>query len=118
VGYDRTRPIPWKPLLRWAAIITVVLNITYALFSREQYGLSLFLASLGGGIVYVALGALLAKFGWTPPTARPRQAAGEARAARQRPTKAGAAPETTRARPAPTRRTNAGNRRTPPKTRR
>lgn len=116
VAFDRSRPIPWKPLIRWAVIITVVLNVAYALFARDQYGLSLALASLGGGAFYVALGALLAKFGWQPPTARPRQAAAEARSAP--PAGSGAAATADgRAKPAPTKRTNAGNRRTPPKRR-
>jgi hypothetical protein len=111
VAFDRSRPVAWKILIRWAVIITVILNIAYLLFARDQYDAGLFVASLFGGAAYVGLGALLSKFGWQPPQTRVRQQRPTART----PDASVSMRSDARPRPAPTRRTNAGNRRTPPK---
>jgi hypothetical protein len=111
VAFDRSRPVAWKQLLKWAALVTILLNVTFALFARSNYGPETVLSSLLGAGFYVLLGALMTKFGWQPgrverPARRPAATAtADGRSAGER------------ARPAPTKRTNATNRRTPPRRR-
>jgi hypothetical protein len=104
MGWDASRPVPWRRLTKewviYAAIMAVVLAVIYRDAERV-------LPILGGllvsGPLYLALGYVLAKFGYarktladlrTPRASAPASSSADAPPARNR--------------PAPTRRTSTG----------
>lgn len=94
--YDRDRPVPWRRLiLEWLVVGGVIAVLFATVF--EVRTVSSYVGLLIGGVFYLLIGALLAKFGYQ-------------RARLQRPVRPAPAaqPSTpSRSRPAPTRRTNA-----------
>jgi hypothetical protein len=121
MAFDRSRPVPWRPLLRWALITAAVLNVAFYLLNRDNYTVATPIASVMGAGMYLIMGAVLSKFGWQPaglmggirpPT--PERRTASTSEATSTSTAASGAP---RRRPAATKRTNATNRRTPPKRR-
>jgi hypothetical protein len=109
VAWDATRPVPWKRLLKewliYAGIMGVILTVVFRDGGR-------LLPILGGllvsGPIYLAFGAVLAKFGYQRKTlaemGTPRASSGGG---------AAGAAASSRARPAPTRRTSTGPRNRP-----
>ena len=103
MGWDASRPVPWRRLAKewviYAGIMTVVLAVLFRDGDR-------FLPILGGllvsGPLYLTLGYLLAKFGYQRKTLADLKTP---RAATAAPGDEAGAP---RARPAPTRRTSTG----------
>jgi hypothetical protein len=103
MGWDASRPVPWRRLgkewLIYAGIMTVVLAIAFR--DRDR-----FLPILGGllvsGPLYVVLGSALAKFGYT------RKTLADLKTPRASPSSSGDVDVPARARPAPTRRTSSG----------
>jgi L-lactate permease len=130
VAFDRNRPVPWQRLSRIFLIYAVVANAMLFLVDRRHYGVGVIVGTIFGGLIYMALAALLCKFGWQPRSfsetraLRAEQAA--ARAARRNggsaPTAGSASSKAAsaadRARPAPTRRTASGVGRQRPPSRR
>jgi len=114
MAWDGTRKVPWKRLLiEWLVVAIVFVVVSTAVFHNRQA--ETYVAILMGGVFYVALGAVLAKFGY--------QRAGLSQlraqtAARQHAAKHAAAPPSARGRPAPTKRTGAPPRRPRNKSRR
>jgi hypothetical protein len=119
MAFDRSRPIPWKYLLRLLGIYLVVANIAFLALAKGQYSVLTFLSTVVGGGIYLLFSIVLTKFGWDPSLQKQRQLAAaqarrEARAARS-----ADAPRARRrgrndapaAKPkvSPTSRTNAGN---------
>jgi len=107
VGYDNSRPVPWKPLLRWAVLVSALTIVAMVILAREDFSGSVVVGAVFGGCIYVVMGALLAKFGWTPPGVLSRSEREAIRAeriaARRGPAPAPVAAP--RAKPAPTSRT-------------
>jgi hypothetical protein len=102
VGWDASRPVPWRRLTKEWLIYASIMAVILAIFFRSGGKLVAILAGLLiSGPIYLALGYVLAKFGYQrktladmrTPRAEPRQAsptAGE------------------RQKPPPTRRTSTG----------
>ena len=108
--YDATRPVPWAKLLRLFLIYAVIANAVFLLLFRDDFGWGAVLGTAMGGIAYLAISAVMVKFGWDPPMLRAKQNAQEARLkASGTATPSAPAPPADRGRPAPTKRTNAGN---------
>jgi hypothetical protein len=121
VRFDAKRPVPWRRLLTMFALYAVVANLFLYFSDRKHYGLGVIAGTLLGGMFYLALASIMAKFGWAPKSlAESRAARAELLASRQQ-AKAergnggsrrggGASPssDTGRSRPAPTRRTASG----------
>jgi hypothetical protein len=105
--YDATRPVPWARLLRLFLIYAVIANAVFLLLFREDFGWGAVLGTAMGGVAYLAISAVMVKFGWDPPMLRARQNAQEARA--KATAQSAPPPPAERGRPAPTKRTNAGN---------
>jgi hypothetical protein len=133
VAFDRNRPVPWQRLSRIFLIYAVVANAMLFLVDRKHYGAGVIVGTVFGGLIYLALAALLCKFGWQPRTfaqtraLRAEQA--EARAAKRAAgstsgsgsgsgSSSSAGATANRHRPAPTRRTASGVGRQRPPSRR
>jgi hypothetical protein len=105
VRWDASRPVPWRRLLKEWVIYAAIMTAVFAIVIRDGARL---VPILGGllisGPVYLALGYVLAKFGYTRKTLAdlrtPRAAPGSAADA--------ASGDSSRPRPAPTRRTSTG----------
>jgi Ca2+/Na+ antiporter len=102
VAWDANRPVPWKRLLREAAIFLVVGALAMVIFVKDPRPAT-FVGLLFGMLFYVCFVAVLSKFGYQ------RQSMREARARRDAMAAAAAAPVAgSKARPAPTKRTSTG----------
>jgi hypothetical protein len=105
VGWDTSRPVPWRRLLKEWAIYAAIMTAVFVVFFRDQNLLPLLAGLVVSGPLYLGLGYVLAKFGYqrktlaelrTPRAAPPSREADSAAAA------------FARSRPAPTRRTSSG----------
>lgn len=95
--WDSSRTIPWKRLvIEWALIAAVIAVVSYS--SSDKLSSGSIISLLLGGVIYLAVGALLAKFGYHRKTLKQLRA--ESAAARIGPPTAPG-----RTRPAPTKRT-------------
>lgn len=103
MAWDANRPIPWRRLLREAAIFVVIGALAITFLVRhpkpgDYVGLAI------GMVFYVTFVAVLSKFGYQRQSIRQARQRREAAVAQ-----AAAAPATgSRTRPAPTRRTSTG----------
>jgi hypothetical protein len=105
--WDASRPVPWRRLVREWLIYAGIMTVVFAVLFRDVDRL---LPILGGllvsGPLYLLLGVVLAKLGYT------RKTLADMRTPRASPSSAAAdgdgAATAVRARPAPTRRTSAG----------
>jgi len=103
--WDATRPVPWKRLwTEWAVIGVIVALIAY--FVSHNHKVGSYVGIVLAGLVYVAFGAVLAKFGYARKTLRQLRA--EAAAAPPRQVGRAAPTASARPRPAPTKRTSSG----------
>lgn len=104
MAWDSKRPVPWKRLfVEWAIVGAAMVLITVVL-TRSPAGPTISAIVLGGGI-YLAVGAVLAKFGYQRKSLAQLRAASAAEAQQKAARTAGSAP---RPKPAPTRRTSTG----------
>jgi hypothetical protein len=89
----------------------VIANAVFLLFFRNDYGWGTIIGTVAGGVAYLAIAAVMVKFGWDPPMLRARQNAADARAkaSSSSSTSTTKAAPVDRGKPAPTKRTNAGN---------
>lgn len=104
MAWDSNRPVPWRRLIREWAIYVVIVAVIFLIFFNDRLTPGPFVGLLLSGPVYVAIGAVLAKFGYQRATLREARAVGRARN-QQRAATAQPAP---RGRPAPTKRTGGG----------
>lgn len=103
MAWNSTNPVAWKRLfIEWLVIGVVVAFVS--LFITDNRKWESYIAILLGGVVYMALGGVLAKFGYQRKTLK--QIRAEAAAAPVR--HVGANPAAGRPRPAPTSRTSGG----------
>lgn len=104
MGWDASRPVPWRRLVKEWLIYAAIMAVVLALLFRDGEVLALVVGVLASGPIFVALGAVMAKFGYQRKTLAdlrtPRAAPGPAPAA--------TVDHVTRARPAATRRTSTG----------
>jgi len=109
VGWDASRPVPWRRLIREYAIYATIMAVVLLIVTRGEDAVALLGGLIAAGPIYLALGAVLAKFGYQ------RKTLAELRTPRAAPTSSSAAPAaapaSSRPRPAPTKRTAAGSNR-------
>ena len=107
MGWDNSRPVPWKRLMREWVIYAVIMSAVFVIFFRGDNVYGAIAGVLISGPLYLGFGAVMAKFGYQ------RQRLKDVRAA------SGAAPDTadsttsssqaaSRSKPAPTSRTAGG----------
>ena len=96
MAWDRNRPVPWSRLVRdWVIYIGIMVIVLAVLGQLEAGVLAGLLVS---GPIFVAIGALLAKFGYQRKTMRQLRAEAAANAAATaRPTRRPARAATRRA---------------------
>ena len=107
--------MPWKRLIREWLIYGAIMAAVFVIFFRDANLVGAFAGLLVSGPLYLALGAVLAKFGYQ------RKTLNQVRAARALGAGDTAQPVVTagpRQRPAPTRRTSGGGRSNRPDSRR
>jgi len=103
--WDATRPVPWKRLwIEWAMIGAIVAFVAY--FISHNHKVGSYVGIVLAGLIYVAFGAVLAKFGYARKTLRQLRA--EAAAAPPRQVGRTASTTPGRPKPAPTKRTSSG----------
>jgi len=104
MAWNASNPVPWKRFcIEWLVIGTVVALVSLIANNNQKWGS--YLAIVFGGVVYVLLGAVLAKFGYQRKTLKQIRAAAAATPPRQ----VGANAPAGRPRPAPTSRTGGGD---------
>ncbi|MEO5724225.1 MAG: hypothetical protein ABIQ39_08200 [Ilumatobacteraceae bacterium] len=114
MAWDSTRPVPWKRLLREAAVFLVIGGIAFALFLKKS-DVGSYVALVIGMLMFLGFSAILAKFGYTRQTLKEiRAQAPQPRTGKRSGRRAGKRGATsqavaaTRPKPAPTRRTSTG----------
>jgi len=121
VGFDASRPVPWKLLFRRYGLLLIGMVVVVSITNRQHAG-GLLGGLLFGGVLFFGMSWLLSKFGYAPKTmAQMREEArvrAEARAASGEPVGNGrksrgkaqpvVASPTGRPKPPPTRRTASG----------
>ncbi len=106
MAWDSSRPVPWQRLTREWLVYVAIMAVVFLLFMRDRPLIGIFAGLFASGPLYLALGYVLAKFGYQRKTLR------EMRTPRAEPARAEAtsAPGP-RPKPAPTKRTGGGHRR-------
>lgn len=105
MAWDSNRTVPWRRLIREWAIYVVIMAVIFVIFFNDRLTPGPFVGLLLSGPVYLAIGAVLAKFGYQRATLR--EARANARARNQQRTSPPTTPSAPapRRRPAPTKRT-------------
>lgn len=104
MAWDAQRPIPWRRLLREAAIFLVIGALALTLLVKHK-NVGTYAGLVIGMIFYVAMVAILSKFGYERQSLR---RARDSRRATASVAASSTATQTSRPRPAPTRRTSTG----------
>ena len=115
MGWESSRPVPWKRLIREWLIYAAIMAAIFLLFFGDANMVGAFSGLLVSGPLYLAFGTVLATFGYQRKTLQ------QLRAARAGGSDDTATPVVTagpRQRPAPTRRTSGGGRANRPGNRR
>lgn len=109
MAWDSSRPVPWGRLVREWTIYAVIMTVVFLVFFRGDNVIGAVAGVLISGPLYLGVGAVLAKFGYT----RTRWKDLRAQAGAGAPSTAspdGAASGATRAKPAATSRTGGSSR--------
>ncbi len=107
--WDSSRPVPWKRLtIEWAVVAVIVALVSFSATDNRKF--SSYIALVLGGVVYLIVGTVMAKFGYARKTLkqmRAEVAAGPRRTVGSS-SKASSPTATARPKPAPTKRTSGG----------
>ena len=103
MAWDSNRPVPWRRLIREWAIYVAIMAVIFLIFFNDRLTAGPFIGLVLSGPVYLAIGAVLAKFGYQRATLREARAAAKVRN-QQRATTTSSTPAL-RGKPAPTKRT-------------
>ena len=114
MAWNSANPVAWKRLfIEWTVIGALVSIVS--LFVTENRQWENYFTILLGGVVYLALGGVLAKFGYQRKTLKQIRAEAAATPARR---VGSSPPPSSRPRPAPTSRTSGGTGHNTPKRKR
>ena len=104
MGWDNSRPVPWRRLVREWVIYAGIMTAVVLLVFRPDNPAGSVAGVLISGPLYLLIGAGMAKLGYQRPTLRgmntPRASAS--------PKSSGSSAAPSRSRPAPTKRTSGG----------
>jgi hypothetical protein len=114
MGWESSRPVPWRRLIREWAIYAAIMAAIFVVFFRDSRLVGAMVGLAVSGPLYLALGVLLAKLEYQRKTIKQMRAERVAPGASASPT----VPDGPRERPAPTRRTAGGGRSNRPGNRR
>ena len=112
MAWDSSRPVPWKRLIRDWLLYLGIMMVVFLVVLKDRVSAGTTAGLLASGPLFVILGAVLAKFGYTRRTLKELRVESEAKAVQRakQPVGSGAGP---RPRPAPTKRTSSGSRSRP-----
>lgn len=105
VGWDSSRPVPWRRLIKEYVIYAGVMAVVLMVITKGEDAVGLLVGLLAAGPIYFALGAAMAKLGYQ------RKTLAEMRTPRASTSTTATRAEVpaARSRPAPTRRTSGGS---------
>lgn len=106
MAWDSSRQVPWGRLFREWLVYAVVMIIVFVLFLRDTVTGGSVLGLAASFPLYLAFGAVLAKFGYQRKTFRDLRSATEASLAASQPSSRSTS--NARHRPQPTKRTSTG----------
>jgi len=115
MGWEASRPVPWRRLIREWSIYAAIMAAIFLIFFRDASLVGAMAGLLISGPLYLVLGGVLAKFGYQRKSLKQLRSESVDRKDRSASPAAGGG---TRQRPAPTRRTSGGGRSNRPGTRR
>lgn len=104
MAWDSTRKVPWQRLIRDWLLYVAIMAAVFAFIYRDDLSAGPFVGLLASGPIFLFIGGVLAKFGYSRKTMKDLRAESE----RKRAAAAVAEAPKARARPAPTRRTASG----------
>ncbi len=115
MAWDSTRPVPWNRLIREWLIYAAIMSAVFLIFFRGDSVVGAIAGVLISGPLYLAFGAVMAKFGYQRTRLKDARSASK-RGAGSSDDTSGDTPRTTdgdapRVRPAPTSRTAGGGNR-------
>lgn len=64
MGWDSSRPVPWQRLVREWLVYAAIMTAVFAIFFRGDNVIGAIAGVLISGPLYLAFGAVLAKFGY------------------------------------------------------
>lgn len=105
MAWDSSRPVPWQQLIRTWLLYVAVMAAVFVLLFRDRPLIGLFAGLLISGPLYLAIGWVLAKFGYQRKTWRQLRAESAAQTADEADGPGDAPDVGPRPKPAPTRRT-------------
>ncbi|MEX0848071.1 MAG: hypothetical protein WD023_09860 [Ilumatobacteraceae bacterium] len=118
MAWDSSRPVPWKRLMRDWVLYVGIMVVVFLIIYRDRVTPGLFAGLFISGPMFVAIGAVLAKFGYTRKTMKDLKAESAVRASEKQATPVAASTGRPRSKPAPTKRTSGGSNRPSSKQRR
>jgi hypothetical protein len=105
MGWDNSRPVPWQRLIREWFVYAAIMSAVFVIFFRGDNVLGAIAGVLISGPLYLAFGAVLAKFGYQRQRLKGLRAkGGDAAESATSP----ASDTSSRSQPAPTSRTAGG----------
>ena len=110
--------MPWKRLIRDWVLYVGIMTVVFLIVYRDRITPGLFAGLLISGPMFVVIGAVLAKFGYSRKTMKELRAESAARATEKQASTADATAVGARPKPAPTKRTSGGSNRPSSKQRR
>lgn len=110
MAWDSSRQVPWKRLVRDWLLYVGVMVVVFLIVMRDDLSITPFISLLVSGPLFVGVGAILAKFGYSRKTLRDLRAETAQRQAEQAAAAGATRAGARRAKPAPTSRTGGGGR--------
>lgn len=117
MAWDSTRPVPWNRLIREWLIYAAIMTAVFALFFRGDNVVGAIAGVLLSGPLYLAFGAVMAKFGYSRTRMKNLRGVRQERKDKEAASKSSSSEsdssesEDARSRPAPTSRTSGGSNR-------
>lgn len=106
MGWDSSRPVPWQRLVREWLVYAAIMTAVFVIFFRGDNVIGAIAGVLISGPLYLAFGAVMAKFGYQRQRLKDIRAQSREAAASTPDTRGDSVPG--RAKPAPTSRTAGG----------
>jgi hypothetical protein len=109
MAWDSSRAVPWKRLLRDWLLYVGIMIVVFIIIYRDRLTAGVFTGLFLSGPIFIAVGAVLAKFGYQRKTMRDLR--GQARPKTAEQTSTATSPSRTQQKPPPTKRTGGGTNR-------
>ncbi len=108
MAWDSTRPVPWNRLIREWLIYAAIMTAVFVVFFRGDNVLGAIAGVLISGPLYLAFGAVMAKFGYQRTRLKDVRSAAKASGGDASPVSTARSDDEPRPKPAPTSRTAGG----------